>query len=74
MLRLPLVENLRHISSRLAFDKTDRNLATERADKLISAAEADPRSVVMVLADMARSEPSTSNVFLAEMGRPTSGA
>ena len=73
MLRLALIENLRRIAGRIAADKHDRNTANEWADRLIRVAEDDPRNLILVLADMARSQPPTSSAFIAELARRLQG-
>ena len=73
MLRLALIENLRRIAVRIAADKRDRNKANHWADRLIKVAEEDPRNLILVLADMARSEPPTSSAFIAELARRLQG-
>jgi len=66
MLRLALIENLRRVGVRIAADQMDRNLADYWADKIIEVAEKDPKSVILVIADMARSKPPLVNSFVAE--------
>ena len=73
MLRLALIENLRRVSARVIADRTDRDLAHEWADRLIEAAESDPKSVVLIIADMARSTPPMTNAFVAEFARRLQG-
>ncbi len=73
MLRLALIENLRRIAVRIAADKHDRNSANHWADRLMKVAEEDPRSLILVLADMARSRPPTSSAFIAELARRLQG-
>ena len=73
MLRLALIENLRRIAVRIAADKRDRNNANHWADRLTKVAEEDPRSLILVLADMARSQPPTSSAFIAELARRLQG-
>jgi cyclic beta-1,2-glucan synthetase len=73
MLRLALIENLRRISARLIVDRTDRNLADLWADRLMAAAETDPKSLVLVIADMARSQPPVASSFVAELARRLQG-
>ena len=57
MLRLALIENLRRVAARIAADRLDRNLADYWADRMTETAEKDPTSLILVIADMARSEP-----------------
>ena len=73
MLRLALIENLRRIAARIAADKRDRNNANQWADRLTKVAEEDPRNLILVLADMARSQPPTSSAFIAELARRLQG-
>ncbi len=73
MLRLALIENLRRIAVRISADKRDRNKANHWADRLIKVAEEDPRNLILVLADMARSQPPSSSAFIAELARRLQG-
>jgi len=73
MLRLALIENLRRVASRIAQDRIDRNLADAWADRMIDAAEHDPKSLILQVADMARSDPPTSSSFVAELARRLQG-
>src|SRR6218665_1226949 len=65
MLRLALLENLSRVSAQIGIDRIDENLADNWAAKLLKAAEADPKSLVLVMADMARSEPPLVGGFIA---------
>jgi cellobiose phosphorylase len=73
MLRLALIENLRRVGTRVAADRLDRNLADSWADKMTTIAEKDPKSLIMVIADMARSKPPLSSSFVAELTRRLQG-
>ncbi|MBN2437751.1 MAG: cyclic beta 1-2 glucan synthetase [Deltaproteobacteria bacterium] len=73
MLRLALIENLRRIGARIAADRTDRNRADYWADQLIEIAEEDPKSLILVVADMARTGPQMSGSFVAEFTRRLQG-
>ena len=73
MLRLALIENLRRIASRLAADKINRNQADFWADKMIETATQDPNGLIMVIADMARSNPPMVGPFVAELARRLQG-
>ena len=73
MLRLALIENLRRIASRIASGRIDRNLADAWADQLTETAENDPRNLILVIADMARSNPPLSNPFVSEIVRRLQG-
>jgi len=73
MLRLALIENLRRVAARLAADRLDRNLADAWADQMTAIVEKDPKSLIMVIADMARSHPPLSRSFVAELARRLQG-
>ena len=66
MLRLGLIENLRRITTRLARARVDRNLADTWVDRLQDMAETHPSHLVVVVADMAESDPPLSSSFVAE--------
>lgn len=73
MLRLALIENLRRIGTRIAADRTDRNLADYWADKMTDIAGKDPKSLILTIADMARSNPPMVSSFVAEFTRRLQG-
>jgi hypothetical protein len=73
MLRLALIENLRRIAVRVAGGRVDRDLADTWADKMIEIAEKDPKSLILVIADMARSHPPMSTPFVSEFARRLQG-
>ncbi len=73
MLRLALIENLRRVATRVVGDWHDRNLASEWADTMTEVAESDPKSVILAVADMARSGPPMSSSFVAELARRLQG-
>ena len=73
MLRLALIENLRRVASRIAAARLDRNLADDWADRMMVTAETDPTNLILVIADMARSNPPMSSPFVAEMARRLQG-
>ena len=70
MLRLALIENLRRVSARIAAHRTDRNLAEYWADQMTEIAAKDPKSLILVIADMARSNPPMVSSFVAELDTP----
>jgi len=69
MLRLGLIENLRRVAIRVAASLHDRDLATEWGERMVSIVEENPSDLILVLADMARSELPMSSAFLAELVR-----
>lgn len=73
MLRLALVENLRRVATRVAADRINRNLANTWADQMFAVAEKDPKSLILVIADMARSQPDLVSSFVAELARRLQG-
>jgi cellobiose phosphorylase len=73
MLRLALLENLRRMAARVMRDGEDRRLASQWADDLNRAASDTPTDVVLVVADMARSEPPLTGAFIAELTRSLHG-
>ena len=73
MLRLALIENLRRVGTRIAADRTDRNHADYWADQMTEIAGKDPKSLILVIADMARSNPPIVSSFVAEFARRLQG-
>ena len=73
MLRLALIENLRRVAARIATDRIDRNRADYWADLMTETAEKDPKSLILVIADMARSGPPMVSSFVAELVRRLKG-
>ena len=73
MLRLALIENLGRIGSRVAAGMMDRNQADNWADQMIAIAEKDPKSLILLIADMARSNPPLVTSFVAELARRLQG-
>ncbi len=69
MLRLALIENLRRIAARLSTDRFDQELAAYWTNQMLAMAESDPKNLVMVVADMARSNPPLTSAFVAEFAR-----
>lgn len=73
MLRLALIENLRRVSTQIVADQIDRKLADSWADKMIKAAESDPKKLILIIADMARSGPPLLGAFVSELVRRLQG-
>ncbi len=73
MLRLALIENLRRVGARIAAGTIDRNRAAAWADQMMDVAEHDPKSLILVIADMARSNPPMVSSFVAELARRLQG-
>lgn len=73
MLRLALIENLRRIGTVIIADIADRTRASDWADQMIDVAKKDPKSLVLSIADMARSDPPLVSSFVAEFARRLQG-
>jgi hypothetical protein len=73
MLRLALIENLRRVAVRIASGRMDRDLAVAWADQLTAIARQDPKNLILVIADMARSNPPMTTPFVSELTRRLQG-
>ena len=73
MLRLAVIENLRRVAVRLSVGRVERNLANIWADRMMETVETDPNSLILVIADMARSKPPMVSAFVAELARRLQG-
>ena len=73
MLRLALIENLRRVAVRIAAGRVERILANAWADNMLDVAEKDPKGLILVIADMARSDPPMTSPFVAELARRLQG-
>jgi cyclic beta-1,2-glucan synthetase len=69
MLRLALLENLSRVATHIAVDRKDSALANEWAKHIIETVEKNPKDLVLVIADMARSNPPIVSAFVAEFAR-----
>ena len=69
MLRLALIENLSRVAARIAVDRKDADLAEQWGEKVVKTAEENPKDLVLVIADMARSNPPMVSAFVAEFTR-----
>ena len=73
MLRLALIENLRRIGVHEAQSMVERNRASVWAEQMLQVAEHDPKSLILVLSDMARDTPTLGHTFVAELARRLQG-
>ena len=73
MLRLALIENLRRVAARVAAGTVQREEARTWAERMLDVAGRDPKSLVLVTADMARSDPPMASSFVAELARRLQG-
>ncbi|RCX32729.1 cellobiose phosphorylase [Thioalbus denitrificans] len=73
MLRLALIENLRRVAVHIADGRRDRDLATVWANRLTETADRHPKNLILVIADMARSNPPMTPPFVSELARRLQG-
>ena len=73
MLRLALIENLRRVAARVADNRAERDLANTWADQMTEIAEKNPSGLILLVADMARSDPPLTSAFVAELARRLQG-
>lgn len=73
MLRLVLIEDLRRIAVHVAGSSQDRSQADAWADQMRATAQADPAGLVLLIADMVRSDPPIGGPFVAELARRLQG-
>lgn len=73
MLRLALIENLRRVAVRMVVHMSEHMLAGVWADRMIDTATTDPKSLILVIADMARSNPPMVSAFVSELARKLQG-
>jgi len=73
MLRLALIENLRRIGVRIAASRIHRDLGIQWASRMIAIAGQNPKNLVVVIADMAKSNPPMEGSFIAEFSRLLQG-
>lgn len=73
MLRLALIENLRRVAVRMVVHMNEHLQAGIWADKMIDVATSDPKSLILVIADMARSNPPMVSAFVSELARKLQG-
>jgi cellobiose phosphorylase len=73
MLRLALVENLRRVGAQIAANRIHRNGADYWADEMMEVAGKDPKSLILAIADMARSGQPMVSSFVAEFARRLQG-
>ncbi len=69
MIRLALLENLSRMAARIAVDRMDTELAHQWASKILETVDKNPKNLVLVIADMARSNPPLGSAFVAEFSR-----
>ncbi len=73
MLRLALIENLRRVGTRIAAGRIERDKANFWADQMMEIVEKNPNRLILIIADMARSNPPMLGSFVAELVRRLQG-
>jgi cyclic beta-1,2-glucan synthetase len=73
MLRLALIENLRRVGARVAGAVIERNRAATWAEQMAAVAKEDPKSLILITADMARTNPPMVSAFVAELSHRLQG-
>ena len=73
MFRLALIENLRRMADIISANRRDRDSAGHWADRMTEVAREDPKNLILVIADMARSDPPLTSAFVAETARQLQG-
>src|SRR5690606_16982891 len=73
MLRLALIEDLRRVAARIQASRDHRQLAADWANQMLEVAAKDPKSLILVISDMARSRPPMVSAFVAELARRLQG-
>lgn len=73
MLRLAIIENLRRIALQIAIERDQRDLSDYWAKKLIDTAENERQKLIIVMADMTRSNPPLERAFISELSRQLRG-
>ncbi len=69
MLRLALIENLRRIAVLLGGMRADRDQAENWADRILQMAETNPSRLIVIVAEMAQTQPTFSRPFVTEFVR-----
>jgi cyclic beta-1,2-glucan synthetase len=69
MVRLALLENLSRVAIQIALDRNDSALANRWANEIIEVTEKNPKDLVLIIADMARSNPPITSAFVGEFAR-----
>jgi cyclic beta-1,2-glucan synthetase len=69
MLRLALIENLRRVAAMLETARRERDVAEDWADQILRTAEIKPSQLIVVVGEMAKSQPVLSRAFVTEFLR-----
>lgn len=66
MLKLALLENLRRVAVRIAQRREERDAAITWADRMLAAAESDPKQLIQLLAEFAHADVPLTASFVEE--------
>ena len=66
MLQLALLENLRRVGARIAMRREERDAAIAWADRMLAAAETDPKQLIHLLAEFAHADVPLTAPFVEE--------
>lgn len=69
MLRMALIENLRRVCVRIGNARSERDLAIQWNHRMVEAVDRQPTDLVIVLAELARSEIDLTGPFISELTR-----
>jgi len=69
MLRVALIENLRRIVEQLSRARDERDLAGQWIERMIEITEKNPSDLIIVISDLAKSNPPLTSAFIAEFSR-----
>ena len=73
MLRLTLLNKIRNIAGVIATSRMERISANNWADQMITVAAENPKNLILLVADMARSTPALTSSFVSELVRRLRG-
>ena len=73
MFRLSLIENLRRVADIISANIRHRESANHWVNRMTEVARDEPKNLILVIADMARSDPPLTSAFVAEMARQMQG-
>ncbi|MGI8964649.1 MAG: cyclic beta 1-2 glucan synthetase, partial [Limisphaerales bacterium] len=73
MLRLALIENLRRLTAHLLVARQERDLADEWVDKMLAVSIKNASDLIIVVSDLAKSDPPLTSAFAAEFVRRIQG-
>ena len=69
MLRIALIENLRRVCVRIGNARSERDLAIQWNHRMVEAVDRQPTDLVIVLAELARSDIDLTGPFISELTR-----